>query len=110
MYYYYQILSPIGLHANGPNGLDVHHSFRKTSYADTTFNMRVDSSTFTLIGIAPVQGDTQIVSSKPEIKLTFSAPIYAASVDTAKINNKSLIIRSKYNNKKQIHIRFNSRK
>jgi hypothetical protein len=85
---------------SGPNGLDVHRNLRKISYADTTVKMRVDSSTFTLIGISPVQGDTQVVL-KPEITLTFSAPIYAASVDTAKVNNKSLIIRSRYNNNNQ---------
>ena len=86
----------------GPNGLDVHRNFRKVSFADTTVQMRVDSVTFTLLAITPVQGDTQIISSKPEIMLTFSAPLYAASIDRSKVNNKSLIIRSKYNNNRQL--------
>jgi hypothetical protein len=96
------IISDRAITPSGPNGLDVHRNFRKIANTDTTIQLRVDSITFTLIGISPVQGDTQVVSSKPEIKLTFSTPIYAASVDTAKVNNKSLIIRSKYNNNQQL--------
>lgn len=87
---------------SGPNMIDIHRDFQKVSYADTTIQMRVDSSTFTLLNISPVQGDTAIGYDKPEITLIFSAPVYAASVDTAKENNRSLIVRSKYNNNQSL--------
>jgi len=87
---------------NGPNSLDIHKIFKRDTLQDTIISMRVDSITFTLISIKPLPADTQIVNNKPLITLSFSAPIYAQSVDTSKIDNKTLIINSLYNNNKQL--------
>ncbi len=88
---------------SGPNNLDIHRNFTIISYADTTFGMKVDSSTFTLLGITPLQGDTNVTYEKPEIVLSFSAPVYARSVDTSKVNNRTLIVRSRYNDDRQLY-------
>lgn len=87
---------------SGPNSLDIKKIFRRTEITDTTYHMKVDSVDFTLIGITPVPGDSQIVSKKPQITLTFSAPIYARTVDTSKINNKTLIVSSRYSGGRQL--------
>lgn len=86
---------------SGPNALDIKKSYQRSEFTDTTFHMKVDSVDFTLIGITPVPGDSQIVSKKPEITLTFSAPIYARTVDTSKVDNKTLIVSSRYNGGRQ---------
>ncbi|NLD92649.1 MAG: hypothetical protein GX639_08270 [Fibrobacter sp.] len=86
---------------SGPNMLDIQKLYRKSVSADTTLHMKVDSITFTLIGITPDVGDSQIDSKKPEITLTFSAPIYARSVDTSKVDNTTLIVRSRFNGGQQ---------
>lgn len=87
---------------SGPNHLDIHRDFTKTTYADTTFAMKVDSSTFTILGITPLQGDTNVNYERPEIVLSFSAPVYTRSVDTSKVNNRTLIVKSRYNNDQQL--------
>ncbi len=87
---------------SGPNMLDIQKLYRKSVPADTTLHMKVDSITFTLIGITPDAGDSQIDSKKPEVTLTFSAPIYARTVDTSMVDNKTLIVRSRYNGGQQL--------
>ncbi len=87
---------------SGPNMLDIQRLYRRSVIADTTLHMKIDSVNFTLIGITPDVGDSQIVSKKPEITLTFSAPIYARTVDTSKVDNKTLIVRSRYNDGQQL--------
>ncbi|HEX3020501.1 MAG TPA: hypothetical protein VHP36_09370 [Chitinispirillaceae bacterium] len=82
---------------HGPNRLDYDLDFRRDSTGDTLFNMRVDSITFSLLSVTPPPGDTS-VSARPEIMLLFNAPVYAASVDTALKNNRSLLVYSKFNN------------
>lgn len=80
----------------GPNRLDYNIDFRRDMTGDTTFNMRVDSITFSLLSVTPSPGDSSI-STRPEITLLFNAPVYAASVDTARKNNSSLVVYSRYN-------------
>jgi hypothetical protein len=86
---------------SGPNSLDIKKINKRSEITDTTFHMKVDSIDFTLIGITPFPGDSQIVSKKPEITLTFSAPIYVSTVDTSKVDNKTLFVSSRYNGGKQ---------
>lgn len=81
---------------HGPNKLDVNSDFFRDTTDDTAFGMTVDSITFSLLSVSPSPGDTSI-ETKPEITLLFNAPVYAASVDTALINNKTLSVFSRYN-------------
>jgi len=80
----------------GPNRLDYNIDFRRDMTGDTTFGMRVDSITFSLLSVTPLPGDSSI-STRPEITLLFNAPVYAASVDTSRKNNSSLVVYSRYN-------------
>lgn len=81
----------------GPNRLDYNTDFRRDTTGDTTFNMKVDSITFSLLSVTPAPADTSI-GTRPEITLLFNAPVYAASVDTSRKNNSSLLVYSKFNN------------
>jgi len=81
---------------SGPNRLDYNNDFRRDMTGDTMLCMRVDSVTFSLLSVTPSPGDSS-VSVRPEITLLFNAPVYAASVDTARKNNSSLAVYSKYN-------------
>jgi hypothetical protein len=80
----------------GPNRFDYNNDFRRDENGDTMLSMRVDSITFSLLSVTPSPGDSSI-STRPEITLLFNAPVYAASVDTARKNNSSLVVYSKYN-------------
>lgn len=80
----------------GPNNLDYNIDFRRDMTGDTMLSMRVDSITFSLLSVTPSPGDSAI-STRPEITLLFNAPVYAASVDTARKNNSSLVVYSRYN-------------
>lgn len=81
---------------SGPNNLDYNKDFRRDMTGDTMMSMQVDSITFSLLSVTPSPNDTSI-STRPEITLLFNAPVYAASVDTARKNNSSLVVCSKYN-------------
>ncbi|MBN1758136.1 MAG: hypothetical protein JW863_07460 [Chitinispirillaceae bacterium] len=80
---------------SGPNALDVDQDNRRDTGEDTAFGMRVDRIDFTVADITPLPGDSA-VARQPEIILTFSSPIYAASVDTSHRGNRSLQVTSMY--------------
>lgn len=86
---------------SGPNRLDVNLDYSRDTLGDTSFTMTVDSITFSLLSITPEPNDTSLEVS-PEIELLFNAAVYAASVDTSLVNNRSLQVYSKYNNGKVI--------
>jgi hypothetical protein len=87
---------------SGPNGLDVNMDFKRDdSQDDTTTTMNVDSIYFSVLSISPSPNDTQ-VRLKPVVTLSFSASVYSTSVDKALKDNRTLIIRSKYNNGEQL--------
>jgi hypothetical protein len=87
---------------SGPNVLDVDLDFiRNDSGTDTLIQLTVDSIGFSVISVVPEMFDTHIVE-KPSITLTFSSSIYAESIDRALIGNRSLVVRSKYNNSEQL--------
>jgi len=82
---------------HGPNGLDVHKTAVRTANADTAIPLRVDSITYTIDSVYPKDNDTGI-SAGTQLSLTFSGPPLPTTVDTAKTNNRCLIVRSKYFN------------
>jgi hypothetical protein len=87
---------------SGPNALDVNMDFKRNdSQDDTTTNMNVDSIYFSILSIAPPPNDTQ-VRLKPVITLSFSASVYSESVDKVLKNNRTLIVKSKYNGGEQL--------
>ncbi|NLE02351.1 MAG: hypothetical protein GX640_21005, partial [Fibrobacter sp.] len=86
---------------HGPNNLDVNLDSRRDIMADTSFNFKVDSVTFSLVKITPLEGDTEI-SVSPEIILSFNTKVQPSTVDTTLRNNTMLQIFSRYNNGKQL--------
>jgi hypothetical protein len=86
---------------HGPNRLDVNGDFARETAGDTLFPMRVDSVTFCVLAVSPADGDTMAGRNAP-IELTFSAPVLGPSVDTTLTGNRSLAIRSRYNDDRQI--------
>lgn len=81
---------------HGPNRLDVNDDFNRDPAGDERFLFRVDSITFSLLAVSPPDGDTAAGPTGP-IVLTFSAPVLKSAIDTARINNRSLIVRSRCN-------------
>ncbi|MBN1128913.1 MAG: hypothetical protein JXA71_08005 [Chitinispirillaceae bacterium] len=86
---------------SGPNRLDVNRDHVRDQDRDTLLPMRVDSITFCLLAVSPADSDTT-VSRAPVITLTFSAAVLGSSVDTARVNNRTLILRSRYNDGGQL--------
>lgn len=87
---------------SGPNALDINMDFKRNSASDdTTVTMNVDSIYFSVLSISPIPYDTQ-VKVKPVITLTFSSGVYSASVDKSLKANKTLIVRSRYNDGEQL--------
>jgi hypothetical protein len=86
---------------HGPNRLDVNGDFARETAGYTLFPMRVDSVTFCVLAVSPVDGDT-MVGRNARIELTFSAPVLGSSVDTMLIGNRSLAITSRYNGERRI--------
>jgi len=80
----------------GPNRLDYNIDFRRDLTGDTMMSLRVDSITFSLLSVTPSPGDSSL-STRPQITLLFNAPVYAASVDTARKKNSTLLVYSRYN-------------
>ncbi len=80
---------------SGPNALDVDQNNRRDAATDTSFGMRVDRIEFTVSAIEPTIGADDVART-PQITLTFSSPMYAASVDTSLRGNRSLTITSLY--------------
>ncbi len=80
---------------SGPNRLDINRDFIRDTDSDTAFGMSVDSIDFTVVQIYPEPGSINI-ARKPEIEITFSSPVYAASVDTSFTSNRSLTVVSDY--------------
>ncbi|MCX7726452.1 MAG: hypothetical protein N2053_06355 [Chitinispirillaceae bacterium] len=81
---------------SGPNNLDINLDNIRNSGLDTSIALKVDSITFTVISVTPTP--SSVISKKPTITLNFSAPIYAASIDTSLTRNRILTVISKYNN------------
>jgi hypothetical protein len=81
---------------SGPNALDIDRNYIRDTGTDTSIAMRIDSISFTIAEIGPAPGNRD-VDRNAAIKLTFSSPVYAASVDTSLVNNRSLSVRSEYN-------------
>ncbi|MBN1576757.1 MAG: hypothetical protein JW913_09410 [Chitinispirillaceae bacterium] len=81
---------------SGPNALDINRDNRRDSGGDTAIGMRVDSIDFTVVSIDPPPGCTDVARAA-RIGLAFSSPVYAASVDTSLLQNRSLMVRSEYN-------------
>lgn len=79
---------------SGPNELDIKkNGSRSAAVLDTSFSYRVDSITFSLIDVSPDPGE-QNLSSKPVVMLSFSSEVYARSVDTSRVDNKTLELTS----------------
>ena len=78
---------------SGPNALDIDQNNRRDSGTDTAFGLRVDRIEFTVSAMEP-SSDADEIARIPEITLTFSSPVYAASVDTSLRGNRSLTITS----------------
>ncbi len=81
---------------SGPNYLDLNNDFVNDSGLDTTFNLRVDPIHFTLDSVYPASS-AQGVLPDDSIVLYFSSPIFNSTVDTVSVNNKSLLVTTKYN-------------
>jgi hypothetical protein len=87
---------------SGPNALDVNLDLRRDDTSDDTITtMKVDSIYFCIVSILPLPYDTQI-GVKPIITLSFSSNVYSASVDKSLKENRTLIIRSRYNSGNQL--------
>jgi hypothetical protein len=86
---------------SGPNRLDINLDFKRDFVGDTIIPEKVDSITFSLIAVTPEPYDT-LLGTRPQIELLFNSSVYAASVDSSLVNNRSLLITSKYNNGKQL--------
>jgi len=80
---------------SGPNNLDVHKVNRRIAGADTVFSYRVDSISYALTAVFPDSAATGVAAATP-LRLTFSSPPLPGTVDTSKINNRSLVVRSVY--------------
>jgi hypothetical protein len=80
----------------GPNRLDVNRdSVPDPADADTTVALRVDSIHFTLLSVSP-QDRTNQIAPDTAITLSFSSPIFPGTIDTARENNRSLVIFTRY--------------
>jgi hypothetical protein len=79
----------------GPNCLDVNLDFLRDSGRDTAITARIDSARFYLTGISP-DSAAGTIDPADTIVMTFSSPIYANTIDTNKINNRSLLVTSRY--------------
>ncbi|HEX2957279.1 MAG TPA: hypothetical protein VHO70_10635, partial [Chitinispirillaceae bacterium] len=87
---------------SGPNALDINLDYKRdSSVDDTVVTMNVDSINFNVYAISPLPADTS-VRVRPVIQLSFSSSVYSASVDKNLKENRTLIIRSKYNNGQQL--------
>jgi hypothetical protein len=94
---------------HGPNNLDVKMNLSKSASLDTTVIFKVDKIDFTIISVNPKENDTGISINTP-IEITFSNPPLLSTIDTTKINNRCLIVTSKYYSGKLINyknIEFN---
>jgi hypothetical protein len=82
---------------HGPNRLDINKLYRRiNSLKDTVITFTVDSITFTLLSVTPNVGDSAINDDSVIVSLNFSSDVFASSVDTSKVGNKTLVIKSKY--------------
>ena len=81
---------------SGPNYLDINLDYRRQRGADTTVTRQVDSIMFTVATVTPDPGDRGFARDG-SIRLLFSSPFYAASVDTSRENNRSFTVVSTYN-------------
>lgn len=86
---------------SGPNRLDIDNNYRRQEGMDTTLLQRIDSISFTVAAISPSPGNTDIERTQ-EIRLDYSAPFYAATVDTALVDNRSFRVTSAYNEDRQL--------
>ncbi|MBN1982756.1 MAG: Ig-like domain-containing protein [Chitinivibrionales bacterium] len=77
------------------NGLDVDRDFIRDTTDYYQKRMRVDSIRFTITGIQPAPGSSNVAGNQP-IVLTFSDPIYPGTIDTSNNNNQSLRLISSY--------------
>ncbi len=80
---------------HGPNGLDVDMDAVRDMDADTSMGLRVDSAQFSLIKVTPTLFDTT-GTTKPTISLEFSSLILPGTIDTAKMENKSLTVTTSF--------------
>lgn len=76
---------------SGPNGLDVDRDAVRDKDADTSMGLRVDSAQFSVTKVSPMPFDT-VGTTRPTIVLEFSSLIWPGTIDTAKIENKSLTV------------------
>jgi hypothetical protein len=78
---------------SGPNALDVNRDYERDTDADTTIRLRIDSIGFSVVSISPAPGsDTAVGSCR--ISLTFSDSVLPSTLDTGRINNRSLVVTS----------------
>ncbi|MGD9201182.1 MAG: Ig-like domain-containing protein, partial [Chitinispirillia bacterium] len=81
---------------SSPNYLDVNQDFARDSSSDTTITLRVDSINFTLNKVIPSVLANNVSFDSPII-LEFSSPVYNRSIDYSLFDNKTLIVKSRYN-------------
>ena len=80
---------------NGPNTMDLHRIYAPGPPADTVFLFKVDSISYTIVSVSPDSGAAGI-PTQSAISLTFSSPPFPETIDTGKVNNKTLIVGSFY--------------
>jgi len=90
--------------ASGPNGLDVNLDHVRDTNRDTLVALRVDSVTYDLVQVSPDSGATEVGIATPII-LTFNAPLFPGTIDTAKVANRSLVMVSRFHPTQQISFR-----
>ncbi len=81
---------------SSPNYLDINNDYINQSGTDTSLFIRVDSINFTLNSVSPNVSETDVVTND-SIVLTFSTPIYPGTIDQSSVNNRSLIIKTRFN-------------
>ncbi len=81
---------------DGPNHLDINGDFIEDFGVDTIVTLRVDSIEFKLENVSPAPASTDIHTDTSVI-LTFSSPIFPGTIDTSRVNNRSLIILTRHN-------------
>jgi hypothetical protein len=80
---------------SSPNYLDLHSDYRNDPLRDTTVYFVIDPVRFTIDSVLPAPGATT-ATAIDSITLFFSGPIYPGTVDTARENNRTLLVTTKY--------------
>lgn len=81
----------------GPNYIDYNRDYITNNEKDSIIQFMVDSINFTVDSVTPSNKSINVKENRA-IVMTFSSPVLRGSVDTSKYFNKTLILKTKYNN------------